>query len=53
MLMLFPVPDRYLAMLSSPLLQHKRPEHIRERALYYKDILLADLGHQDYILSIE
>ena len=47
------VPDRWLVMLNSPLLQNKLPEHIRERALYYKDILIEQAGPQDYLLSIE
>lgn len=45
--------DRYLTILNAPLLQNKLPEHIRDRALYYKPIMMADLGPQDYILSIE
>lgn len=46
-------PERYLAILNAPSLQNKLPEHIRERALYYKDIMLQDLGPQEYILNIE
>ena len=45
--------DRYLHILNAPLLQNKLPEHIRERALYYKDIMMAKLGPQDYITNIE
>lgn len=45
--------ERYLAILNTPSLQNKLPEHIRDRALYYKDLLIQDLGPKDYVMSIE
>ncbi|KAL8823355.1 MAG: hypothetical protein Q9191_005934 [Dirinaria sp. TL-2023a] len=48
-----PAYERYLAMLDSPLLRDKDVEDIRERALYYKDIMIAQAGPEDYILSIQ
>lgn len=45
--------ERYLAILNTPSLQNKLPEHIRDRALYYKDLLIQDLGPKDYVVSIE
>ena len=50
--------ERYLAILSTPLLQNKLPEHIRERALLHKPALeKVMLEHFDglppFITSIE
>lgn len=44
--------DRYLAILNTPSLQNKLPDHIRDRALWYKDDLIQGLGRMDYIESI-
>lgn len=48
-----PARQRYLATLNTPLLQNKLPEHIRERALYFKDALEIEWGDQDFVRSIE
>lgn len=45
--------ERYLAILNTPLLQNKLPEHIRDRAVYYKDSMIHCWGAQDYVQSIE
>ena len=45
--------ERYLAILNTPSLQNKLPEHIRDRALYYRDFMIQDQGPKDYIMSIE
>lgn len=45
--------QRYLVALNTPLLQNKLPEHIRERALYYKDALEIHWGDRDFVHSIE
>ena len=47
--------NRYLAALNHPLLQNKLPEHIRSRALFYKDVLLevAEYRDKEYVMSIE
>ena len=45
--------QRYLATLNTPLLQNKLPEHIRERALYFKDALEIEWGDRDFVHSIE
>ena len=45
--------QRYLATLNTPLLQNKLPEHIRERALYFKDALEVEWGDRDFVKSIE
>ena len=45
--------ERYLNILNTPLLQNKLPEHIRERALYFKPTLLEERGTLEWISSIE
>ncbi len=45
--------ERYLNILNTPLLQNKLPEHIRERALYFKPTLLEERGALEWISSIE
>ena len=45
--------ERYLNILNTPLLQNKLPEHIRERALYFKPTLLEERGVLEWISSIE
>ena len=45
--------ERYLAILNTPSLQNKLPEHIRDRALYYREILIEDMGPKDFLMSIE
>ena len=45
--------ERYLAILNTPSLQNKLPEHIRDRALYYRQSLIDDMGEQAFLLSIE
>ena len=45
--------ERYLNLLNTPLLQNKLPEHIRERALYFKPTLLEERGALEWISSIE
>lgn len=45
--------ERYLNILNAPLLQNKLPEHIRERALYFKPTLLEERGALEWISSIE
>lgn len=45
--------ERYLNILNAPLLQNKLPEHIRERALYFKSTLLEEKGALEWISSIE
>ena len=45
--------QRYLATLNTPLLQNKLPEHIRERALYFKDALEVEWGDRDFVNSID
>lgn len=45
--------ERYLNILNAPLLQNKLPEHIRERALYFKPTLLEEKGALEWITSIE
>ena len=44
--------QRYLSILHTPLLQNKLPDHIREKALEYKPILMETLEEADYIRSI-
>lgn len=45
--------ERYLNILNTRLLQNKLPEHIRERALYFKPTLLEERGPLEWISSIE
>ena len=47
--------ERYLAILNHRLLQNKLPEHIRNRALFYKETMLRipDLRTNRYVLSIQ
>ena len=48
--------ERYLAILNHPLLQNKLPEHIRDRALFYRAVMLEeieDLRDKDCVLSIQ
>ena len=45
--------ERYLNILNTPLLQNKLPEHIRDRALYFKPTLLEERGALEWISSIE
>ena len=45
--------ERYLNILNAPLLQNKLPEHIRERALYFKPTLLEERGALEWISSIK
>lgn len=44
--------ERYLRILNAPSLQNKLPEHIRERALYYKAAMLAQEGPRSWVMSI-
>ena len=44
--------ERYLNILNEPRLQNKLPEHIRERALYFKPTLLEERGALEWISSI-
>ena len=52
-LMTLAAAERYLNILNTPLLQNKLPEHIRERALYFKPALLEERGALEWISSIE
>ncbi len=45
--------ERYSNILNTRLLQNKLPEHIRERALYFKPTLLEERGALEWISSIE
>ena len=45
--------ERYSNILNTPLLQNKLPQHIRERALYFKPTLLEERGALEWISSIE
>ena len=45
--------ERYSNILNTRLLQNKLPEHIRERALYFKPTLLEERGPLEWISSIE
>ena len=49
----FAAAERYLNILNTPLLQNKLPEHIRDRALYFKPTLLEQRGTLEWISSIE
>ena len=49
----FTATERYLEILNTDLLQNKLPEHIRERALYFKPFLLEQRGALEWISSIE
>lgn len=52
-LIIFAAAERYLNILNTPLLQNKLPEHIRDRALYFKPTLLEQRGALEWISSIE
>ena len=52
-LIIFAATERYLNILNTPLLQNKLPEHIRDRALYFKPTLLEQRGALEWISSIE
>ena len=45
--------ERYLAILNTPSLQNKLPEHIRDRALFYRELLIEKLGPKESFMSIE
>ena len=45
--------ERYSSILNTRLLQNKLPEHIRQRALYFKPTLLEERGQLEWISSIE
>ena len=50
---LFVAQQRYLEILNIPSLQNKLPEHIRARALFYKEIVIDEHGPQDFLRGIE
>ena len=52
-LIIFAATERYLNILNTPLLQNKLPEHIRDRALYFKPTLLEQRGALEWISSID
>ena len=52
-LIIFAAAERYLNILNTPLLQNKLPEHIRDRALYFKPTLLEQRGALEWISSID
>ena len=52
-LIIFAAAERYLNILNTPLLQNKLPEHIRDRALYFKPTLLEERGALEWISSID
>ena len=45
--------ERYLAILNTPSLQNKLPEHIRDRALEYKALMIEKFDPEDWFMSIE